>query len=502
MIAMTLAEIATAVGGELIGGAQATDVAEPGDLVVEGSVETDSRLVRPGSVFFALPGEVTDGRRFVASAVDAGAALVITPERVDTTAPQIVVADGYEALAALAHEVVTRVRMSTADRVDAAGRPAPLRVVGITGSNGKTSTKNMLRTILAQHGATVAPEGSFNNHVGAPISMLRVTYDTRYLVVEMGASGVGHIAKLVSIAEPDLGVVLKVGLAHAGEFGGIEATQRAKSEMVTDLPETATALLNVDDDRVASMRDLTAARVVGFGTSAEADYRITGIETDRSGTRFTLTAPPVRHEGDRPTDATLSGGPDHVDVRLAILGEHHAMNASAALTVAHLWGVPLADGAAALASMTRAERWRMELLQGGPEGVTVINDAYNASPDSTAAALRTLAQIVRPGERTVAVLGEMAELGEYSVEEHDRIGRLVVRLGIGQLVVVGRGAMPIHQAATLEGSWDGESVYIEDVDDAVRAMQEMLRPGDVVLVKSSKSAELRFLGDRLGGVTE
>ncbi|WIE80418.1 UDP-N-acetylmuramoyl-tripeptide--D-alanyl-D-alanine ligase [Curtobacterium sp. MCSS17_016] len=502
MIAMTLAEIATAVGGELIGGAQATDVAEPGDLVVEGSVETDSRLVRPGSVFFALPGEVTDGRRFVPAAVDAGAALVITPDRVETTAPQIVVADGYEALAALAHEVVTRVRMSTADRVDADGRPAPLRVVGITGSNGKTSTKNMLRTILEQHGATVAPEGSFNNHVGAPISMLRVTYDTRYLVVEMGASGVGHIAKLVSIAEPDLGVVLKVGLAHAGEFGGIEATQRAKSEMVTDLPETATALLNLDDDRVASMRDLTAARVVGFGTSAEADYRITGIETDRSGTRFTLTAPPLRPEGDRPTDATLSGGPDHVDVRLAILGEHHAMNASAALTVAHLWGVPLADGAAALASMTRAERWRMELLQGGPEGVTVINDAYNASPDSTAAALRTLAQIVRPGERTVAVLGEMAELGEYSVEEHDRIGRLVVRLGIGQLVVVGRGAMPIHQAATLEGSWDGESVYIEDVDDAVRAMQEMLRPGDVVLVKSSKSAELRFLGDRLGGVTE
>lgn len=491
MIAMTLAEIATAVGGELIGGAQATDVAEPGDLVVEGSVETDSRLVGPGSVFFALPGEVTDGRRFVPAAVDAGAALVITPERVDTTAPQIVVTDGYEALAALAHEVVTRVRMSTADRVDADGRPAPLRVVGITGSNGKTSTKNMLRTILEQHGATVAPEGSFNNHVGAPISMLRVTYDTRYLVVEMGASGVGHIAKLVSIAEPDLGVVLKVGLAHAGEFGGIEATQRAKSEMVTDLPATATALLNVDDDRVASMRDLTAARVVGFGTSAEADYRITGIETDRSGTRFTLTAPPGQ-----------PGGPDHVDVRLAILGEHHAVNASAALTVAHLWGVPLADGAAALASMTRAERWRMELLQGGPEGVTVINDAYNASPDSTAAALRTLAQIVRPGERTVAVLGEMAELGEYSVEEHDRIGRLVVRLGIGQLVVVGRGAMPIHQAATLEGSWDGESVYIEDVDDAVRAMQEMLRPGDVVLVKSSKSAELRFLGDRLGGVTE
>lgn len=500
MIALTLAEIAAAVGGELFPGTQATDVADQGDLVVEGSVETDSRLVTPGSVFFALPGEVTDGRRFVGAATDAGAALIVTPERVETSAPQIVVADGYEALAALAHEVVVRVRASSADRVDADGRPAPLKVVGITGSNGKTSTKNMLRTILERHGETVAPQGSFNNHVGAPISMLRITHDTRYLVVEMGASGIGHIAKLVSIAEPDVGVVLKVGLAHAGEFGGIEATQRAKSEMVTDLPETATALLNVDDDRVASMRDLTAAPVLGFGTSADADYRIAGVETDRSGTRFTLTAPPVPG-GDSQPGGTASV-PETADVRLVILGEHHAMNASAALTVAHLWGVPLATGAEALASMTRAERWRMELLQGGPEGVTVINDAYNASPDSTAAALRTLVQVVRPGERTVAVLGEMAELGEFSTEEHDRIGRLVVRLGIGQLVVVGRGAMAIHQAATLEGSWDGESVFIEDVDDAVHSVQDMLRPGDVVLVKSSKSAELRFLGDRLGGVPE
>jgi UDP-N-acetylmuramoyl-tripeptide--D-alanyl-D-alanine ligase len=484
MITLTLAEIAAAVDGELVSGAA--------DTTVDGSVETDSRLVTAGSVFFALLGEETDGHRFVPSAVDAGAALVVTERAVDlpesAATAQIVVADGYAALAALAHEVVARVRAAGA-----------LRVVGITGSNGKTSTKNMLRTILSRVGETVAPEGSFNNHVGAPISMLRITADTRFLVVEMGASGIGHIAKLVRIAEPDVGVVLKVGLAHAGEFGGIEATERAKSEMVTDLPTTATALLNVDDDRVARMRGRTAARVVGFGTSAGADYRIGGVTTDRDGTRFMLTAPPVD-----PADAVPGGpssAPATVDVRLAILGEHHAMNAAAALSVAHLWGVPLSEGAAALASMTRAERWRMELLQ-GPDGVTVINDAYNASPDSTAAALRTLAQVVRPGERTVAVLGEMAELGEYSVEEHDRIGRLVVRLGIGQLVVVGRGAMALHQAATLEGSWDGESVFIEDVDDAVRALQEIVRPGDVVLVKSSKSAGLRFVGDRLGGVPE
>ncbi|MFZ6992992.1 UDP-N-acetylmuramoyl-tripeptide--D-alanyl-D-alanine ligase [Curtobacterium sp. RRHDQ66] len=488
MIALSLAEIAAAVDGELVRGAAET--------VVDGSVETDSRLVGAGSVFFALLGEETDGHRFVPSAAESGAALVITEHETElpdgSATAQIVVADGYAALAALAHEVVARVRAG-----------GDLKVVGITGSNGKTSTKNMLRTILQQHGETVAPEGSFNNHVGAPISMLRITHDTRYLVVEMGASGIGHIAALVRIAEPDVGVVLKVGLAHAGEFGGIEATQRAKSEMVTDLPASATALLNVDDDRVAAMRGLTAASVVGFGTSDDADYRLSGVSTDRDGTRFTLTAPPVRPDQDQDQDRPGGSGqvPETVDVSLAILGEHHAMNATAALTVAHRWGVPLADGAAALASMTRAERWRMELLQGGPDGVTVINDAYNASPDSTAAALRTLAQIVRPGERTIAVLGEMAELGEYSVEEHDRIGRLVVRLGIGQLVVVGRGAMPIHQAATLEGSWDGESVFIEDVDDAVHTLQEMVRPGDVVLVKSSKSAGLRFLGDRLGGVS-
>lgn len=498
MIALTLAEIATAIGGELVHGAP--------EQVVDGSVETDSRLVAAGSVFFALLGEETDGHRFVPNAVEAGAALVVTERAValpdGAATAQVVVSDGYAALAALAHEVVARVRASSADRTGEQGGPAPLRVVGITGSNGKTSTKNMLRTILEQHGATVAPQGSFNNHVGAPVSMLRITHDTRFLVVEMGASGTGHIAKLVSIAEPDVGVVLKVGLAHAGEFGGIEATQRAKSEMVTDLPATATALLNVDDDRVASMRAITDARVVGFGTSAGADYRIDGIETDRSGTRFTLTAPPVPDEAAADHEGGTSPVPETVDVRLAILGEHHAMNASAALTVAHLWGVPLAAGAEALASMTRAERWRMELLQGGPEGVTVINDAYNASPDSMAAALRTLAQVVRPGERSVAVLGEMAELGEFSTEEHDTIGRLVVRLNIGQLVVVGPGAAPIHRAATLEGSWDGESVYIEDVDAAVHALQEMVRPGDVVLVKSSKSAELRFLGDRLGGVTE
>ncbi|AMM22388.1 UDP-N-acetylmuramoylalanyl-D-glutamate--2,6-diaminopimelate ligase [Frondihabitans sp. PAMC 28766] len=472
MIALTLAEIASIVGGRLVLAAPAVDTDR-----VDGSVETDSRLVTPGSIFFALPGEVTDGILFVPAAVEQGAALIVAESAASTIAPVIVVENGVTALADLAREVVARVRESAADD------DSRMRVVGITGSNGKTSTKNMLRAILSDLGPTVAPEGSFNNHVGAPISMLRIDEGTKYLVVEMGASGSGEIARLVSIAQPDTGVVLKVGLAHAGEFGGIEATKKAKSEMVTDLPETATAILNVDDFRVASMAEITRARVVGFGLGDEATYRASDIDVTADGTSFTLHAPGATRR-----------------VALRILGEHHVMNALAALTVTGEWGLDVDRAATVLEGVTRAERWRMEVLP-VEGGVTVINDAYNASPDSVAAALKTLATIVGPEQRSIAVLGEMAELGEYALEEHDRIGRLIVRLNIQKLVVVGDGARHIHMAAGLEGSWDGESMLVPDIEAAYEALHPDLREGDVVLVKSSKSAGLRFLGDRLGGVT-
>jgi UDP-N-acetylmuramoyl-tripeptide--D-alanyl-D-alanine ligase len=287
----------------------------------------------------------------------------------------------------------------------------------------------------------------------------------------MGASGPGEIARLVEIARPDTGVVLKVGLAHAGGFGGIEGTRAAKAEMVTDLPETATAVLNVDDDRVAGMASDTAARVVGFGLTSSAAYRASDLEVTRQGTSFVL---------------------EH--------GEHHVMNALAALAVAGEWGLDLDRAVTVLEGVSRAERWRMEVLDGG-DGVTIVNDAYNASPDSVAAALKTLAQIVPEGGRSVAVLGEMAELGDLARDEHDRVGRLVVRLNVGQLVVVGHEARHIHVAAGLEGSWDGESVLVDTVDEAYELLRETLRDGDVVLVKSSKSAGLRHLGDRLAGVT-
>lgn len=465
MIALSLAEIADALGGRIVRG-------DP-ESIVDGSVETDSRLVSAGSVFFALPGATTDGALFAPAAVAAGATLVIAEHDIDGDAALIVVQNGVAALAALARTVVARVR--------AHGR---LKVVAVTGSNGKTTTKNLLRAVLAAEGPTVAPDGSFNNHVGAPISMLRVDDATEYLVVEMGASHVGEIARLISIVTPDIGIVLKVGLAHAGEFGGIEGVQRAKAEMVTDLPEDAVALLHGDDPRVAEMAGMTRARVVRFGIGDANDVRADAIESTATGTTFEYLADGARHP-----------------VSLSILGEHHVANALAALAAARELGIPAERAIAAIEAVPRAERWRMEVLHPGG-GVTVINDAYNASPDSTAAALKTLAQITRGGTgRSIAVLGEMAELGEYAQEEHDRIGRLAVRLNISQLVVIGERARHIHAAAGLEGSWDGESLFVADADAAYDLLREELRSGDVVLVKSSKSAGLRFLGDRLGGVS-
>ncbi len=466
MIALTLAEVASVLDGRL-------ERSSDGSTVVNGEVHTDSRKVVPGSIFYALPGEVTDGHLFAAKAAENGAVLLVVERELDLEVPQVVVRDGVAALAALAREVVARVRAR-----------GDLKVVAVTGSNGKTTTKNMLRAVLQGEGATIAPWGSFNNHVGAPISMLAVDYDTRYLVVEMGASAIGEISQLISIVVPDVGIVLKVGLAHVGEFGGPDAVETAKSEMVTDLPASAVAVLNADDPRVVKMAAKTQAEVLWFGIAGSADVRADDIEATASGTAFTLEMAGVQRR-----------------VQLRILGEHHVMNALATIAAARVLGVAPDRSVPAIEAMVRAERWRMEVLE-RPDGVVVINDAYNASPDSMAAALKTLAQVTRADQRSVAVLGEMAELGEYADEEHDRIGRLVVRLNIQKLIVVGHNARHIHNAAGLEGSWDGESVLVATADEAYDLLRDQLREGDVVLVKSSGSAELRFLGDRIAGVTE
>ncbi|WP_309066348.1 UDP-N-acetylmuramoyl-tripeptide--D-alanyl-D-alanine ligase [Microbacterium sp.] len=466
MIALSLAEIAAILDGEL-----RLAAADAPDTVVSGSVDTDSRAMQPGSIFVAKPGETTDGHRYVGAAVDAGAVLAIVERPVDVEVSQIVVTDAVEALAALARAVVARVR--------AAGE---LRIVGITGSNGKTTTKNFLARILSDEGETVAPIKSYNNEVGAPLTMLRVTPTTRFLVCEFGAAGVGSIARLAGLVEPDVAVVLMVGMAHAGGFGGIEQTALAKSELVSATRRGGTAVLNADDPRVWAMRAIAEERemdVVGFGQGTAADVRAEAIEVSASGTSCTVVVDGVS-----------------APLRLRVLGAHHIGNALAAIAAARVLGVAAPSSIARLETVEIAERWRMQPM--GNDRVRIINDAYNASPDSMAAALRTLAQITSPEERTVAVLGAMSELGDAAGEEHDRIGLLAVRLNIQRIVVVGPEARRLYLSAIGEGSWDGEAVHLPDQDAAFEYLKGELRDGDRVLVKSSNSVGLRHLGDRLG----
>lgn len=466
MIALTLTQIAHAIGGELRLAAGDTP-----DTVVSGTVDTDSRLVGPGDIFVAKPGETTDGHHFVPAAVEAGAALAIVERPLEAAVSQVVVPDAVTALADLAREVVARAREG--------GR---LKVVGITGSNGKTTTKNMLARILEDEGPTVSPRASFNNEVGAPLTMLRVAADTRYLVSEFGASAPGAIAHLANLVTPDVGVVLMVGMAHAGGFGGIEATLKAKSELIHAVRRGGLAVLNADDARVATMAAIAAERGAGvrwFGRGPDAEVRADDVEVTAAGTTCTVTA-----DG------------KSVPLRLNVLGEHHVMNALAAIATATALGVTLEDCIRRLETVQIAERWRMQPL--GSERVRIINDAYNASPDSMAAALRTLAQITGPGERTVAVLGAMSELGEHSEDEHDRVGLLAVRLGIQRIVIIGADARRMFLEAVAQGSWDGEAVFFATADEAYDYLMTELRDGDRVLVKSSNSAGLRFLGDRLG----
>ena len=478
MISLTLAEVATAIGGQvLVAGAPAQESILK--LRVSGSVETDSRLVGAGSLFFAKPGEVTDGHLFVAQSARSGAVASVVEHVVDDAGqhPQILVENVVLALAKLATAVLAKVR-------DAGN----IKVIGITGSNGKTTTKNLLRAILSQIGPTVAPIESYNNEVGAPISVLKIDYDTRFLVAELGAGGVGSIRYLAEMVQPDLGVLLKIGLAHVGEFGGIETTAQIKGEMLDVMAEQVAA--GHSNHLIANLDDTTVREVVAkhpslsvswYGTTADADYRGFNPQMNIQATSFELAWP---------------GEAETVPVRLQILGEHHIMNALASAAVADRLGVPRAQIVAALENVELAERWRMQVLNRA-DGVTIINDAYNASPDSMKAALQTLAQLGRQGHRTIAVLGEMAELGQFSRAEHDAIGRLVVRYNIDQLVVVGEGARLIHMGASLEGSYDGESKYFETASEALAYLREKLSEGDVVLVKSSKSANLRHLGDDL-----
>ncbi|MGQ7295614.1 UDP-N-acetylmuramoyl-tripeptide--D-alanyl-D-alanine ligase [Quadrisphaera sp. KR29] len=483
MIPIALGDVAAATGGRLSGGADAA-------AVVSGVV-VDSRAATGGDLFAAVPGERVDGHDYAAAALGAGAVAVLAERDLGDGVPAVVVPGRVlDALPALAAEVLARRRALADDPA----LDAPFDVVAVTGSSGKTSTKDLLAAVLAPLGPVVAPPGSYNNELGVPLTLLRVEEGTRSLVVEMGARGRGHIAHLCELAHPRVGAVLNVGLAHVGEFGSPEAIAVAKGELVEALPpavdgatglrDGGVAVLNADDHRVAAMAERTRARVVTFGWGGGADVRAEDVRVDELGrASFTLRT-------------GTGGDAASAAVALQLHGEHHVSNALAAAACALAAGAQLADVAGALSGARAASRWRMEVTERA-DGVVVVNDAYNANPESVRAALRALKAMRRPGGRTWAVIGEMLELGGAARDEHDAVGRYAVRLDVSRLVAVGEGARPVHTGAVLEGSYADESAWVPDADAAHALLEAELRPGDVVLVKSSHGAGLLHLGERL-----
>ncbi|MFJ4683330.1 UDP-N-acetylmuramoyl-tripeptide--D-alanyl-D-alanine ligase [Streptomyces sp. NPDC088789] len=464
MIALSLAEIAAVVGG------QTYDIPDP-SVRVTGPVVRDSREAVPGCLFVAFSGERVDGHDFAHDVVAAGAAAVLASRPVGV--PAIVVDDVQRALGALARHVVARLGTT---------------LVALTGSAGKTSTKDLVAQVLRSMGPTVWTPGSFNNEIGLPLTALTADEETRFLVLEMGARGVGHIRYLTDLTPPRIGLVLNVGTAHIGEFGGREQIALAKGELVEALPPAAEggiAVLNADDPLVRAMSSRTRAKVVLFGESDEADVRAENVRLMDSGQpAFTLRTP----SGCAP-------------VTMRLYGEHHVSNALATAAVAHELGMSAQEIALALSGAGSLSRWRMEVTE-RPDGVTVVNDAYNANPESMRAALRALAAMGEAarerGGRTWAVLGKMAELGDEALAEHDAVGRLAVRLNVSKLVAVGgREAAWLQLGAYNEGSWGEESVHVSDAQAAVDLLRSEVRPGDVVLVKASRSVGLESVAEAL-----
>ena len=461
MIPLRLSEIRDIVGGTLAG--------DGADVVVDGAVVTDTREAVPGSLYVARVGEHADGHDYIPSAVEHGAVAALTTRPVDGL-PCVVVDDVQAAFVALSRHVV--------EAVDG------LVVIGITGSSGKTSTKDLLAGVLAGVGETVAPVGSLNSEVGVPLTVCRVTPTTRFLIVEMGARGIGHIRYLTEIAPPRIGAVLNVGTAHMGEFGSKEAIARAKSELVAALPAEGVAVLNVDDPAVAAMSAATEARIVGTSAAGapEATVRATDVTLDEAArATFTLITP----EGRAP-------------VTLGLHGAHHVANALTVAAIARECGLSLPDIAAGLGAGRPVSRWRMEVTE-RPDGVTIVNDAYNANPDSMRAALSAL-EGMGGQRRTWAVLGSMLELGPDSDAEHAAIGAEAARRGVDRLVVVGEMARPMVDGATQAAEEAGarlEATFVADADAAHDLLVDEITSGDVVLFKSSRDAGLRLLGDRL-----
>jgi UDP-N-acetylmuramoyl-tripeptide--D-alanyl-D-alanine ligase len=448
MIPLALSDIAQAVGGTVHG------TAGPGP-VITGPVVIDSREVTAGTLFAAIAGARADGHDFAPVAYAAGALAVLGSRPVD--GPCVVVGNVVDALTRLAELVRSRI--------------SPV-VIGLTGSVGKTTTKDLLAQVLEREAPTVATSRSFNNEIGLPLTILRAGQETRYLVLEMGAAKTGDISHLMRVGRPQVGMVLNVGPVHVLTFGGIEAIAQEKAEMVRGLPG-GLALLNADDERVAAMAGQTSATVMFYGMrSDDAAVRAQDVTIDATGcASFTLSTPAARAR-----------------VRLRLPGEHQVANALAAACAASAVGIPADRIAAALSDAVPRSVSRFQVKE-RPDGVTVIDDAFNANPISARAALRTLATMAA-GRRTVAVLGEMMHLADEAIPYHAAIGALAGELGITALIAVGESEGPSAMASAARQAGLSVVHAVPDGPAAIELLRESLRPADIVLVKASNAIGL------------
>ena len=443
MIEMSAEKIAEITGGRYIG---------PSQLAISGGCRFDSRDIEPGDIFLALQGEKTDGHAFVADAKSRGAVLALTTVEVEM--PCVVVPHVLTAIAELARYVRSELK--------------DLVVIGITGSQGKTTTKDILRTILQSVGPTVAARQSFNNELGAPLTLLNCSRATRFCIVEMGARHMGDIAALSKIASPNIGAVLKVGTAHLGEFGSRERIAQTKAELIHGLSKDGVAVLGCYDEFTPTMAEGLNLNVITFGENPECNVRAADIEIRGGYPHFDLVTP----EGREP-------------VSLRLLGAHQIANALAASAIAHVLGLTTVQIAAGLASHEPASRWRMEIREGN--GITLINDSYNANPESMEAALRTLVLLTQErGGRSWAFLGTMHELGAESPALHLQVGELAVELSVDHLVAIANHDLLPSRSGHTEGH------FFENYRGAA-SLIDRFESGDVILVKASRAEHLESL---------
>lgn len=469
MITFTAKEISNIISGQLI--------ANPNIKIYSG-VHINSKFVKKGSLFIAKSGNIRDGHDFIDDALKLGASLVIAEKKITINghiAPSIIVDDVVLAIGKLASEVLRRIKNNN-----------NLKIIGITGSVGKTTTKDLLYSIFSKCGNTVAPINSYNGPIGVPLTVFRCNENTKYLIVEMGADSIGDIRYLCDMVSPDIGIVLCVGTAHSGTFGGIDKIAVAKQEMVENLNENSFAILNQNDKKVVNMKCYTKAKIIWFNHnnhnySQKNTIKAINIKTNKfSNPEFDLVFP------------------DNSIVRIfsKLIGDHNINNMLAAAGAAFTVKVPIKIIANSLSEECLISKWRLQRNE-HKGGFTIINDAYNASPESVISALKVLKDLGGKFFRTWAILGEMLDLGNESKMHHYNIGCSVAKLRISKLLVVGENAKEIFDAACIKGSSRSDMYFVKTLEEAKNLLFKKLLPNDIVLFKSSNNSKLGILGDEI-----